>query len=395
MLSYKTSVIVRTGLSWVIRPLARVIGWPRVSIRPTTGSNEAVLAEIGRIISSSLDISQVYDEFSRELIRLVPFDRVSIALVDPTSETVSSTFFQGTDVPESRPGQTIPLAGSFTEAITIKNFGLIIQSLSETALAGQFPGLLFGYKQGLRSFLGVPLLSKGKAIGAIVLSSANPNCYCDRHLKVAERVAHQIGPALENARLYKELQESVGEMAAVDEVARIMTSTLDVEEVYEQFAGAIKTLIDFDGVTINFIDHESKTVEVAYIAMSGPKSFTVGQTFPLENSATGFVSNSRSTLIYEINEHPEFSTSKRNLADGFKNLIALPRISTDRVIGILAVFSNQNNSFGPREQVILERLASQIAPALENAQLFREVQQQSLALASIGESVNFVDLAGC
>ena len=184
---------VRAGLTWRLRPLARVIGWLRVPMWPVSNGKEAISAEIGRIISSSLDINQVYDQFSRELVKLVPFDRVAITLVDPARESFSSTYFYGTDIPERRPGRTVLMAGSFTEAVTNKNSGVLVNSLSETALAQQYPGLLPFYELGLRSFLGVPLRSKGKAIGAMMLHSAQPNFYRGNHL--AEGVADQIGSA--------------------------------------------------------------------------------------------------------------------------------------------------------------------------------------------------------
>ena len=68
------------------------------------------------------------------------------------------------------------------------------------------------------------------------------------------------------------------------------------------------------------------------------------------------------------------------MTEGRRSIVVLPLFSKDRVIATLAVFSNQKNSFGPREQVILERLAKQIAPAVENARLYSERKQAEIAI---------------
>ena len=150
-------------------------------------------------------------------------------------------------------------------------------------------------------------------------------------------------------------------------------------------------LIDFDGVHINIIDQDSNVSQLAYLARSDPSSFTVGGTFPLESSATGFVFKSRSTLIVDdINEYPELWNSQLDLDDGFRSEIVLPLISKDRVIGSLVVLSYQNNSFGPREQVILERLAKQIAPAVENARLYAQLRSHAEEMAAVDQVARII-----
>ena len=121
--------------------------------------------------------------------------------------------------------------------------------------------------------------------------------------------------------------------------------------------------------------------------------------FPGADPATGLQASKalrpefkvdRHALIYDLNEHPEFSTSQRDLNDGFKSLIVLPLISKDWVIGILAVFSNQIHGFGPRERGILERLANQSAPAVENAWLYAQLRSTAAEMATVDEVARMV-----
>ena len=242
-----------------------------------------------------------------------------------------------------------------------------------------------------RSLIVLPLISKDQAIGILAVFSNQNNSFGPREQAILERLAKQIAPAVENARLYTQLRSRAEEMVVVDEVARIITSTLDIDEVYEQFAAAIKKLIDFDRIEINIIDLDSYTLQLAYVTAAGPRNFAVGEALPLENSASAFVANSRTPLVMDdVNEHPEFWPSRHVLAYGFRSEIILPLISKDRVIGDLVVYSSRINSFGRREQTILERLANQIAPAVENAQLYTQLRSHAEEMVVVDEVAHII-----
>ena len=85
---------------------------------------------------------------------------------------------------------------------------------------------------------------------------------------------------------------------------------------------------------------------------------------------------------------------EQNVKDGLKSVIAVPLASQNKFIGTLLLWSERPNAYGSRDQVILERLASQIAPAVENARLFQEVTQLALALEGIGDAVIFANPQG-
>ena len=70
----------------------------------------SVLAEIGRVISSSLDVNEVYETLGEEIRKLIPFDRMTVTITDPESGTASPTWILGTDVPGRRRGDRVALA---------------------------------------------------------------------------------------------------------------------------------------------------------------------------------------------------------------------------------------------------------------------------------------------
>jgi PAS domain S-box-containing protein len=165
---------------------------------------QMVLAEIGRIISASLNIHEVYNRFATSVRKLLPFDRMAISLVDPDTRIVTTTYVTGPEVPGRQTGDTFPLAGALTEEVFLTQSGQCFHPQHETEVTQRFPGLLPLYHGGLRSFLAVPLRSRDTITGVLHLHSCLPNMYTDDVLPLAKSVSTQIAGAIANAQLFSE-----------------------------------------------------------------------------------------------------------------------------------------------------------------------------------------------
>ena len=297
-----------------------------------------------------------------------------------------------TDSPGSRisQGDSVPLASSLTGRLADEKRTRIVDLRSEEfsfSRANDF--LMEGYQSGIAT----PLFGKEDVIGSFILFSKQADSYGIRDMTVLERLASQIAPAVENSRLYRDLQASIEEMAAVDEVARIITANLDINEAYEQFASEVKKLVGFDRCSVNLIDYDNGTLKLSHLSSIPGSRHTQGDTIPLEGSLSSSVTMDKRTIIFEdLSVGDQFSMGEHFLREGFTSAIATALISKEHVIGTFLLLSRQTNAFGLREKIIVERLAAQIAPSIENSLLFQRMEQLSLALESIGEAVAFLDL---
>ncbi|MDA1218864.1 MAG: GAF domain-containing protein [Chloroflexi bacterium] len=176
------------------------------------------------------------------------------------------------------------------------------------------------------------------------------------------------------------------ETAMVDRVCNIVTSTLDIKQVYEQFALELQKLVAFDRAYINLVDEVGDTFTLTYLFGQHVPGREIGAISPLSGSLTGEIVATGKTLIQpnmaaDPNHHRGDSNYVRA---GLFSGIVVPLVSKNRVIGILGLRSRQVAAFGAREQAILERLANQIAPALDNAgryvESLREKERFSIAL---------------
>ena len=164
----------------------------------------AIMAEIGRIITSSLDIEEVYERFVEEVRKLIPFDRIVVNTINPQNDTVTISYVSGTDVPERRAGDVIPLQGTATIECVRTRSGLLIQTEEMEEKEARYPAFLLYFKVGLRSLIMVPLFSKDEPIGALSVFSSRPNAYTEMDLRLMQRVGHQIANAISNAKLFSD-----------------------------------------------------------------------------------------------------------------------------------------------------------------------------------------------
>ena len=164
------------------------------------------LATIGRIISSSLNVEEVYEPFAQQVRELIASERIVITIAGPEQDVFTTAYVSGGDVAHRRRGDVAALDSSSTQEVIRRRAGLLVQPKDIDDLRRQFTGPLPAYEAGFRSFLSVPLISHDEVIGVLHLESTQPNAYTDRDLDLAESVGAQISGAIANARLYEQLE---------------------------------------------------------------------------------------------------------------------------------------------------------------------------------------------
>jgi len=164
----------------------------------------AAMAEIGRIINSSLNIEDVYERFAEEVCKVIPFDRISINTINPDRASITVAYSFGVKIEDREEGLVLPLDGPFFEYILNRQSGFLIHPQDESELTERFPNLVRHFRVGIRTMIAVPLISKDQAIGILHIQSLKPNAYTETDLRIAERVGNQIAGAIVNALLFAE-----------------------------------------------------------------------------------------------------------------------------------------------------------------------------------------------
>jgi PAS domain S-box-containing protein len=164
----------------------------------------SVIAEIGRVIGSSLEINEVYERFTAEARKLIPFDRITVNLCNAHENIATIAYVSGADLSNYQQGDTIPLIGTLVEELLRKRTGQIIQSEKMDEIVRRIPAFSRLFQKGLRSLIGIPLIYKDEAIGVLQFRSKTPDAYTEQDLLLAERIGAQIAGAIANAKLFSD-----------------------------------------------------------------------------------------------------------------------------------------------------------------------------------------------
>ena len=166
------------------------------------------LARISRILSSTLDIREVYEKCALEINKLIPYDRFSITLIDESKGQIEVAFANGAEVDGWQTGDRHPLSSiHLMKNIVQRREGFIYEFRSEEEVRRLSPDLLPTYQRGFRSMMSIPIFSGDEVIGAMHFRSFVQAVYSAQSLHLARKIADQIGGAIANARLHGQLKK--------------------------------------------------------------------------------------------------------------------------------------------------------------------------------------------
>ncbi|MEW6376339.1 MAG: PAS domain S-box protein [Thermodesulfobacteriota bacterium] len=193
-----------------------------------------VVAKIGRIISSTLEINTVYKHFAEEVRKIIPFDRIAINVIYPERDAYVPAYIAGKDVPGYRPEDVDSLAGSLTGEIMRTQSSMLVQEEERDEVTSRFPALLPFFNAGLQSFIATPLISKHQVIGVLHIFSTQSKAYTKAHVNLTENIGSQIAGAIANAQLYEEMKRMVSHIRNAG--LQITSSVAQINAAVEQQA---------------------------------------------------------------------------------------------------------------------------------------------------------------
>ena len=351
----------------------------------------AIFAEIGRVISSSPDIEDVYEGFAAQVRNVIPFERLVINTVDLEAGTVVTLYQSGENIREWSPGLVRSLANSPTEWIVKNRCGLIFTPDSPQAVEEQFTNQFPVVRKGLKWLIAVPLISRNEVIGTLHFRSGDPDAYSERSLELAERVASQIAGAVANSVLYAKqmetqaaLEESVRfeqrlvqEQMLFAEIARVVSSSMDIHEIYEDFANQVEALITFDRISLSILNKEDDTLVNTYVLGLEAEGRRVGERFSILDTPAEDAVYTATTILVQGSEDVLRARYPLMVFHNMRSVVMAPLIYKNEVIGLLNVRSLNENAYGQRDIDMLTQIARQIAPAIANSLLY--AQQSRLA----------------
>jgi signal transduction histidine kinase len=243
---------------------------------------------------------------------------------------------------------------------------------------------------GLRSLLVVPMLRDGEPIGTIGVGRIEPGPFPQAQIDLLRTFADQAVIAIENVRLFKELEartqdltRSVGELRALGEVSQAVSSTLDLVTVLETIVSRAVELSGSDQGIVYEFDEGSKTFHARATHRVTPEHLQTVRAVPIRlgEGAIGRAGAIREPVqVADIQDETQpVAPQVRELLvhEGMRSLLAVPLVREQRLLGGLVILRREQGAFSTGGVAILQTFATQSVLAIQNARLFRELADKS------------------
>jgi signal transduction histidine kinase/uncharacterized protein YigA (DUF484 family) len=234
---------------------------------------------------------------------------------------------------------------------------------------------------GIRSMIIVPVHTHEDLLGALVFGSSKPNAFVDPDIWLAQLLSLQTAIALRHTSLLERAQKRAAQIGLVNQVAKKLTSTLNIDELLTSASEAIQKNFQYFDVTIFLRVPGGRELVLAAHSGNFIDFLPHGYRQKIGDGIVGWVAEHGESVLAN-----DVSLDARFLAHQYHNTnseLALPIVSEDEVVGVLNVEDTKLYAFDDTDILVLETLCDQIGSAVRNARLFDEIKRTNERLVEL------------
>jgi GAF domain-containing protein len=347
---------------------------------------QTATADVLKVISrSTFDLQTVLDTLTESAARLCEADMAAMTRDDGTGYRHVTNFGYSPDwVQYNKSIRMEPGRGSVVGRVLIEGKAVQVADVLDDP---EYTYLEPQKKAGYRTFLGVPLMREGKPVGVLTLARRSIAPFTDKQVELVSTFADQAVIAIENVRLFDEVQkrtddltESLQHQTATSEVLSVISrSPTNAQPVFEAITESAAQLCDavfsvvwlYDGELIRYAASHNFTSEVlSHIAKTFPK--------PPDRSlnAGRAILDGKIAHLPDMLADPDYD-HQAALAGNWRASLAVPMLRDGRAIGAISLGKEKAEPFSERQIQLLTTFADQAVIAIENVRLFDEVQKRT------------------
>ncbi len=344
------------------------------------------LREMGNALSESLNLKSVLSRLLDEVRPVVTYDRASVLLVDEKHQRARITHLQSLQSEMQNAGKkTLVLEFEIASASNLRTMMQTAKPLvvPDTSAA---PGWSNDFSANdFHSWAGAPILLHGEVIGFLSLDKEEKNYYQVEHGAILAAFAGQAAVAIENARIFTEMQKGVEKERLLVAAVNDFTAGLDTEAILQAIVRHMIKALKVDGCTVSrwdpvrdclvtLLDYDTDPA----IPPAPPGSTYLLADYPL----TQAVIDNRQPIFINM-EEPGVDPAESALMSKFQNeaLLMLPLIvgREKEVFGMVELFRKERGMpFTKAELELAQSFVAQAAIAIENARLYAETQHRAV-----------------
>src|SRR5216684_1014807 len=325
------------------------------------------LFELGREVTSVLDLNELLKKIPQLLQRLTTFQAFAVYLLDVPRQELSIAYSVG--YPEE-----------LARTLRLKvGCGLVGAAVAEgkpirVGDVREDPRYL-EVVPGSQAELVVPLRRKGRVIGALTLLSETVGQFTETDESMLRQFGAHVAVAIENARLFEHERKYTSTLETLAEIAREFGAILDLDELLTRIAHLTRRLVEFRTFGILLLNEETQELEIKTAVRYGDQ--TTATRVKVGDGLVGYAALHREpVLVSDVSVDPRYI----KVVEDVRSELVIPLLVKERCIGVFDLESPELDAFTKSHIEILTLLASQAAVAIENARLYETIRANEIRL---------------
>lgn len=336
-----------------------------------------ILRRISETISGTLDQEAVLRQIIDLVVEVTAGDAAFLYLVDDGGEEL---ILRASKQPHPR------LIGRMSLEIGEGITGWVARERMPVAIdrnASEDPR--FKYFQNLpedryHAFLSVPVIAKNQVIGVINVQHRDPHRHSVSEIALLTAIGHQVGGAIENARLYDAMRRKTSQLETLLQVSTTITSTRYLEEMLHLIVTITARTMGSAICSIMLVDDERGELRIA-ATQSLSEAYRSKPPIKIGEAVSGrAVLEKRPIAVLDVTADPGYVYPELARREGLRSLLSVPMLYKDRAVGVINSYTAAPHAFLSDEIEMLQAIANQAAVAIENTRLMQESAQMHDAL---------------
>ena len=329
---------------------------------------DPLLLEVSDVMSTSLDLDTTLRRVAEVVRKVIDYEIFAILLLNEKTQELRFRFQVGYPQEFAERSRIKVGEGVTGKAVQLGQSILIDDVTKDPRYIAAIPNVC--------SELAVPLTTKNRVIGVIDLEARHQNYFTEEHKRLLTLIASRMAAGIENAQLYTRTTKQAKILLLLNEIARELTSILNLDELLGRIAELLRRLIDFQMFSILLLDSSGEKLQHRF-SLRFNENVHVKKEIPLGVGLVGHAAETRKAiLVPDVSQDPRYIEGNPET----RSELAVPLIYKDKVIGVLDLEHTKRGFFTDDHRRTMTTLAAQVAIAIENAQLYEEIARQEKRL---------------
>jgi sigma-B regulation protein RsbU (phosphoserine phosphatase) len=329
---------------------------------------DPLLLEVADVMATSLDLDTTLRRVSEVVRKVIDYEIFAILLLNEKTQELRFRFQVGYPNDFAERARIKVGEGVTGQAVQLRQTILIDDVTKDPRYIAAVPNVC--------SELAVPLTTKNRVIGVIDLEARHVGYFNEEHKRLLSLIASRMAAGIENAQLYTRTTRQARILLLLNEIARELTSILNLDELLGRIADLLRRLIDFQIFSILLLDSAGEKLQHRF-SLRFNENVRVKREIPLGHGLVGHAAQTREAiLVPDVSKDPRYIEGNPET----KSELAVPLIYKDKVIGVLDMEHTRRGFFTDEHRRTMMTLAAQVAIAIENARLYEQIAQQERRL---------------